>query len=268
MRSQPHRLLIALAAIGTAGAAATAHAAVITDPTLSGPGADTFDPAGFEEVDFAPAPSDSMATLEARSDIRSIQDFGGFELGDNTVSFTDPLTPDIQFNISGTSGGNAGRALDQSNAQSSAGAAYAIDATSTTPEAVVTIDFGSFDSGTNTFDSNTNAVAAAGFTLNQIGGNLTFNIEFQTDAGVVLETVNFTGLNGFNPDPDNNDSGADYFIGFDNGSTANIGQIVISRTGSTFNSGLDDFGFTVVPEPASLALVSLGGLCLLTRRRA
>ena len=62
---------ISLAIVGLFGTAASA--AVVTDPTLSGPGADTFDPAGFEEVDFTPDPSSSMDTLEARSDIRSIQ---------------------------------------------------------------------------------------------------------------------------------------------------------------------------------------------------
>ena len=257
------RQVTSLSIIGLFSTAASA--AVIVDPTLTGPGPDTFDPPGFEEVDITPSPSDSMATLEARSDIRSIQDFAGFATGDNTFSFTDATVPDIQFRISGTSGDNAGRQLTQANAQSSAGAAYTIDATANTPAAVVTIDFGSFDGGT--FNSNTNAVAAAGFTLNQIGQANAFNIQFQTDAGVTLETVTFSGLAGNNPDPNNNATAADYFIGFES-STFNIGQIVISRTGSTFNSGLDDFGFTVViPEPASFALLGLGTLCLMPRRR-
>ena len=263
------RNITAFTLVGLVGTAA--QAAVITDPTLTGPGADTFDPAGFEEVDFTPAPSDTMATLEARSDIRSIQDFTGFATGNNTFAFTDPSTPDIQFRISGTSGDNAGRQLTQANAQTSAGAAYTIDAVATTPAAVVTIDFGSFDSGTGTFDSNTNAVAATGFTLNQIGSANSFNIQFQTDAGVTLQTVTFSGQAGSNPDPNGNATASDYFVGFES-STFNIGQIVISRTGSTFNSGLDDFGFTlvqevVVPEPASFALLGLGALCLMPRRR-
>ena len=134
---------------------------------------------------------------------------------------------------------------------------------------MVTIDFGSFDSGTGTFDSNTNAVAAAGFTLNQIGAANSFTIEFQTDAGVTLQTVAFSGQAGNNPDPNGNNTASDYFIGFDNGSTFNIGQIVISRTGSTFNSGLDDFGFTLnaIPEPTSIALLGLGALGVMARRR-
>ena len=253
-------LLAAFAAAGT-----TASAAVITDRALVGPGADVFDPAGNEEVDFTPSPSADMATLEARTDLRSVQDFSGFTTGNNTLAFTDPLTPDVQFRIGGTAGDNAGSSSTQGNLLTSPGAAYTIDSLANTPASTFTIDFGSYDALTGLFVSAVNPVAAAGFTLTQIASpGIAYNIEFQTDAGVTLQTVSFNGQ----IEPGQASGGSDYFVGFDNGAVPAIGQIVISRTGSTFNNGLDDFGFTVVPEPASLALLATGGLCLLTRRRS
>ena len=254
------RHVTAFTLVGLVGTAA--QAAVVVDPTLTGPGADTFDPAGFEEVDFTPS-TDTMADLEARADIRSIQDFAGFATGNNTFSFTDATVPDIQFRLSGSAGDNAGQALNQSNAKTSGGFSYTIDSTANTPASIFTIDFGSFEGGT--FNSNTNAVAAAGFTLAQVASpDIAYNIQFQTDAGVTLETVNFVG----SIEPGQASGGSEFFVGLDNGAAATIGQIVISRTGSTFNNGLDDFGFTVViPEPASFALLGLGALCLMPRRR-
>lgn len=48
------------------------------------------------------------------------------------------------------------------------------------------------------------------------------------------------------------------------------GRFVISLTGNEGNNSssfLDNVAVTIIPEPSSLALVGLGGLCLLRRRR-
>ena len=246
------------------GICSPAYTAIILNPVLSGPGSDTFDPAGFQTVDVTPGGSASQSSLESLANIRSVQDFTGFTAGGNTIDFSDSSIPDIQFRSSGSA--NGGYASTGSLYNTSPGAAIVLDNASTAA-AVYIIDFGSYNSSTAIFDSNQNAVSAAGFIISQAFSGVSYVIDFLTDTDNILQTISYTGLS----NADGNGDQQEAFIGHISG-TENIGQIRVTRTGSTFSSGLDDLGFTTfgtVPLPATIWLVISGlvGVAGLARRK-
>lgn len=245
-----------------------AHAATIVDPTLvSGPG-NVIDPPGSETVDVSFGTA--QATLEARSDLRVLQDFTGFAAsasGNNIVSFTSTLLPDIQFQFSGsfsTTQAGAGTTL---TSNSTSGSSYLNQRNSATGTSTLTISFGTWDGSAFTTDQ---TVGAAGFTLTNVYTGKNGTVIFRDALGNALNTglnaISYTGLN----DVDGTGNHRDFYIGWDSDaqSTAAIGSISITFTGTAFNSGLDDFAFTTIPEPASALLGGLGMLVLLRRRRS
>lgn len=241
-------------------ASVEAHAATIFDPVLSGPGVDTIDPAGNEEVDFVAPGSTPQATLEARPGFLSVQDFTGFLPGDNTISFTDVTVPDIQVRLNSVA--NGGGASNAAAHMSSPGAAIVIDANANSPFAIYTIDFGSYDTGSDTFDSNTNSVRAAGFVITQSIGSSDFVVRFLDNNDNILKNMVFNGA----ANTDGNGNQGDFYVGFES-TQRNISSILVMREDNTGSSGLDDLAFTPVPEPASALLVALGLSVLAARRR-
>ncbi len=246
----------------------SAHAAVIVNPTLaSGPG-NVIDPPGGEGVDVSFGTAESV--LEARSDLRVLQDYTGFTSGgNNIVSNTISTLPDIQFQWSGdfrtdVSGlpttndiyaTSAGSAMQQRNND---------NGTST-----LTISFGTWDGSVSTFTNN-HTVLAAGFTLTHIYTNKSGTVTFRDSDGFALTGASFNYVGLSNEDVSGNHR--DIYFGWDSEAelTSVIGSITITFVDSAgaFLSGFDDLAFTtVIPEPSVALLGGLGLLALLRRRR-
>ncbi|MBI1337355.1 MAG: PEP-CTERM sorting domain-containing protein [Phycisphaera sp.] len=258
--------------VASAGLIVSAHAATISDPTLY----TVIDPAGVQDVTSAPDESwgTSQATLEARSDLKVMQDFAGFTggSGGNIVAFTDPTLPDIRFAMT-TDDPDAGGAITSDNFNSSAGSALLFDNDgSVTP--VLTISFGTWNGSTFTADQ---TVDAAGFVLTQVLNSSIrhFDVTFKDSGGnTITQFLNLAGdataTTGTGADTSTDGSWPEIYVGWDATAqnTNKIAQIVIAVSdGSASSSGFDDLAFTTIPEPASLALMGFGGLLLLPRRK-
>lgn len=243
--------------------AGSAGAAVIVDPaTFSGPGA--IDPAGVEELDANAVGATAPELLEAQPDFLVVQDFAGFAGGvgnSDFIAFTDGSLPDVRFTVAVNSS-NAGFATSTAALQTSAGTSVYLGNGTLRYE----IDFGAYDDS-GTFDDGVNAVAAAGFTLIRQAdpsAARTFTAEFRSDAGDILSTQTYTDVIG-------GESGDDVFFGYQALAGESIGRITLRlpSDGNTLggNTALDDFGFTAVPEPGSVALLAGGLLAVAARRR-
>lgn len=264
-------------------ASSTASAGVMLDPAMIN-GANAVDPGGARTIN----PDDrrgniTEAALEAELGFRTVHQFDNFDragtTNQNFIAFTNDMTPDIRFTVTGDVHGNTGSPASDSTYNTSPAAsgtpgAYRIigvapqsggDAVTT-----LTIDFGSYDASDGTFTAD-RVVGQAAFTLTNILNEVTFNVAFRDANDATLGTVqSVAGAAG--EDPNNPGfSGRDAFFAYDSGG-AGIGSILITRIasgnkGST--QGLDDFGFTSIPEPASVGLltVAAAGLFLKRRRR-
>ena len=255
------RIFIATALfLGTA----SAHGAVLVDP-VTFTGADAIDPAGAEELDFLATGAVASDILESRPDFLAVHDFAGFGGGvgsSNYFSFTDGSLPDVRFTTAVNSSA-AGYSTGTSALNSSPGTSVYLGNGTMRYE----IDFGSYDAVTSTFDASVNSVSAAGFALirqaDPASGARTFTVEFRSDEGALLSTQTYTDQLG-------GESGDDVFFGYQAIAGESIGRITLrlASDGNTLggNTALDDFGFTTVPEPASMTLM-LGGLVAVGCRR-
>lgn len=245
-----------------------AHAATIIDPALvSGPG-DVIDPTGSQGVDVSFGTAQSI--LEARTDLRVLQDFTGFTggaSGNNIVSFTSTALPDIQFQFSGsfdtTQAGNAGN----DTLFATSGSSYLVQRNvgAGTTLSTLTISFGTWNGTSFAADQ---TVGAAGFTLSHVYTGKNGDVIFRDALGNALNTpFSYTGLN--NSDSVSPANHRDFYFGWDSTaqSSAEIGSISITFSATAFNSGIDDFAFAI-PEPSAALLGGIGLLALLRRRRA
>jgi hypothetical protein len=242
-------------------------------PAAPGNTSQDVDGAGSTVTGLAAA---TQSALEARTDLRVLQTWTGLDNAAssttapvNTIAFSDPSMPDVRMTVGGgfqTTGGGNGPSTNYI-LSSSAGSGYRF-ANSGNTAMTVTLDFGDFD-GTN-FNSAANAVDAVGFVIANVNSGLTLTVDFFDDAGTLLGQQTATGNS--TDTANSNDAtaanlGADFFFGLD--ADSNIGRIVITRTATsngTVGSGLDDFGFTTVPEPGTIGLAGVAALSLLARR--
>ncbi len=279
----PRLAVVGLAAL-TLGIGAVTNAAILTNlSTVS-----VIDPlSDAEDVDAAGTGATPEATLEARSDLHVIADVRqGSEIaagGPNTASFDDTDMPDIAFTFISGQRSTAGNQTNVSSVRTSVGEAMRFLGADGTNDIVFEIDFGSYGIGADltegtaddTFDSTVLAVEAAGFTFTNIRIGFTVTAEFfAADDTTSLGTQTIIGAD------ESTNNGIDGYFGLQD--TVNlIGLIRVTRidTDTTitsvadqpYDSGIDDVAFSnavAIPEPASLALLGLAGLCLLPRRRA
>ncbi len=265
--------LTAAASFTTLALVTAANAAVIVDPTLVG-GTDAIDPAGSQTIDERPGTLDE-AILEGRSDFAgAIQNLGvGFDTAQNSpvvnfIQFTDPTLADIRITVNAAgnsaSGGNindSGRVTSGSDGLRMAGGGTAL------------FEFGEFDGTTFTSGK---VVDAVGFVIGNIRATQgpTFTVTFRDSLGQTLGSPQvLTGGTEATTGTAGGD-GIEGFFSFDSdGTIANgIASILVNRNGGgNIATSIDDFGFTSVitsdiPEPASLALMGLGGLLLVGGR--
>ncbi len=268
--------LTAAAMLPAMGLSAAVHAAIIVDPALV-TGANAIDPAGSETIDSRPGQNltggnrtaevnfITEANLEARSDFKgAIQSLGtGMGGTTNYIQFTtDASLADIRITSSTTAAdiANSGRVT-------SGTAGFAQSAQGT-----VLFEFGDFDGTTFTLGK---VVDAVGFTIGNVRftNGSSFQVLFKNSLGNVVSTQNITGVD---EGGTGSSGGIEGFFSYAGDATlANgIASILVTRTGGgNINTSIDDFGFTSaistgIPEPASFALLGLGGLLMLGRRRA
>jgi len=249
------------AALGLIFSATTASGATITDPTLAS-GSGAINPNNLS-LDAGDQPGDStpMATLEARSDFRVLQDYAGFTStgganNPNIVNFVDSAIPDIRFDYTGGPNSEGEERTDTTT--SSGNSSMRLQG-----EAVLLITFGTYDSGSSTFTADRTSDAAS-FMFNGWrfagGGEITLTVDYLDSQGDTIKSQSVTQTATADGPPRNT-----YFAW----EAPSIAAVSFTRTGD-FKSNIhafDDFGFTIIPEPGSLALMGLGGLLMLGRGR-
>lgn len=248
----------------------TAHAAV-TVPTVA-----TYDPiANTNQVDrnangnaLVDLGDNSVAGFTTDVAAAFATDDGGVINFDSTTAnnITGPINATYGVSQSktlaigvSTTGGPTFNFQTSANISQISGNNFFLASTSTNPNSI-TFTFGTITGGdTGEF------VTRAGFTvLGRISGNST-NVSatatFSDSTTATLGPVAFTS--------DSTAATQDTFYGFSAPTGESISSITITNSGSAdTRRGIDDFGFiTAIPEPASLALLGLGGLGLLARRR-
>ena len=224
----------------------------LIDPTpAAGPG-DVIDPAGGETVDQSFGTP--QATLEARSDLRVLQNFSGFiasATGDNLVRFTSTTLPDIQFQFSGAFNTTSAGAVGNNTVFASSGSFHLAQRNSAAGTSTLTISFGKWDG--NAFIGN-RSVEATGFTLSQVYSNKSGVVTFCDSAGAAIPGATFPYSG--ESDTDSTGNHKDFYFGWDSTAQAtdSIGSITITFTdsGAPYTSGLDDFAFTMgAPQSSS-----------------
>jgi len=245
-------------------------AAVITDPALTTKASGTvpIDPTGSREVNIELG-NISKAALNVSS-IASMQNWAGFSGSTNIVNFTAASQPDFRFAIAGTnvsSQSGSQTNLTSGTASVTSGASGMTLSGLTTPSSgslTLTIDVGSYDTGTQVFTTGTVGLATVAFTLSNVRGGITLSADFYSSSGLLTSLGPQSGTNSTVPD---GGAGNNILFAYQGDGTAahSVTQIVITRTWTNNPSsvqGLDDFGFIAVPEPETWAMAGLGSLLL------
>lgn len=251
---------------------AQSHAAVVA-PTLV-TGSNSIDPSGGRnDLNLTVTGAATKAALEAVTDFGVMQgpwtgltaSAGTAPTATSTNIFTFIDRPDVSFSFVGESGRNTASGTGGAAAYTS-GPATPVGGESlffgTSSSNVLTIEFGEYNSLTQTFTANA-GVLAAGFTFARNTAATTattWNVSFydgatllsaQTIGAGTAQTV--AALFGYIAQPGEE-----------------ITRIVVGGSGSAYNDKnhfLDDFGFAPIPEPGAALLGGLGLLALLRRRR-
>lgn len=269
----PRSTTLAAAAALFASASLT-QAAPITDPTLYStidPLLNGVDVTHSDVTGSAPDIATPLSTLNGLSSLNVIQDWTGFirhtDQGGagQIIAFTNASLPDIKI-IS--TGGNPNIALftptnDKGTSQNTGIASDSLllqRSSGTTNFIQFDIDFGSWDG--STFDGTVNSVSAAGFTIPQFStsnANNDITVKFFDASNTLLSTQFADGTS---------IAGQNWYFGHQS-TSANISRIevVVGFSNSAHVAYFDDLGFTAIPEPASMALLALGGLMMLPWRR-
>lgn len=134
--------------------------------------------------------------------------------------------------------------------------------------------------GNSSFDINGNESLTLTFNQDVFIQQITFDV-FSFDDSVDLEIVSLgvdtevAGDSTFTPEVEGISTGGNasgpFALNFEDGDfSLSAGQTIVIRQGAGSNNGILLDGVTVspVPEPGSMALLTLGGLALVTRRRS
>ena len=250
----PHRFTpLKLFAVTLSLGSQTVQGGVATDPTLY----DIIDPIGSVEVNITAPGSTPKTVLQEQEGFGVIQTFTGFTGGTNVVSFTDPNQPDIQISFSGDYGSSRGDNFTNADfvTSGSSGIRIPVSNSYASTGLSATIDFGEWDG--ESFDSNINSVAAAGFTIGapteRFDRITSISAQFlDPEAGVLTtQTITTSALSG---------SSQGLYFGYAAESGSSIGSIVLTVNVSVGSAeltpllGLDDIGYTPIPEPSSSSL--------------
>lgn len=248
---------------------AAASAAVVSPPLVTAADVD-------EDQIIDPSGSSSIIAFannsNAQSDLESLQGFGAvqaipIEAADKSNIFN--LAGPVDFMttaMSATASSRSGTARPANvGFETSGGGFIVIEGDSgSTPSELFVIDFGTYDTDSDTFDSSP-VVLAAAFTLTSSAGNWdemsSVSAVFKNAAGQTLSTQDLSN-------PSSLGGGAVFFGYLSDGE--GIGSIELSITytsGNNGTAGLDDIGFAVVPEPGSFAMALIGGTLVSFRRK-
>lgn len=243
---------IVLTSVMVAFATVSLHAEVLVDPA-AGSGADAINPddGTIHFEDTAASGYASETTLEGISNFRSLQGLNGTRGNDdfNVFAFSDSDFPDLQFDQ--PLGNEAGWDKGGDNGTSASNGSYPFQL-----DAFLTITFGTWDGVAETFTAD-RTVDASSLTIRNFK-IADVNVLFYDASGVLLSEQSITTTSG--------DNGQGAYFG------TNVGGIsyltVEMVTDNNTRAWIDDIGMTTIPEPTSLALLGLGGLAMLRRRRA
>ncbi len=221
------------------------------------------DPPQRRNVNLVATNATAETTVEASlgdggviNDIRQSADPAGGQ--NHTITFTDATLPDIRLQRIQNHRGNS---MDDSSKAQATSEGEALKLINENNDDLITdIIFGDYTSGTFTaFTSQ--GVEAVGFTMGQVENDTPFTVEFFAPNGALLITQTAVGTS-------NSGNASTVFFGYVN-STDLIGRVRITRGNSGYEETyLGDIAFSgVIPEPASMALLAIGGSLMLARRR-
>ncbi len=253
------------------------HGAIITDPTLVG-GSDAIDPSGSELIDTLPT-TDSGKTaatqteVEGVSGFQAIQSFSGFDdksgaTWDNIINFTDAGLADIAFETTTQTATSNNGDVASSTGRSTSGSShiYTRNNSGGARSWGYLIDFGSYDTGSTTFDATANSVAAFAFTLVSLDTGHSATATFYDNDDNVLSVQSMIGND---TDPDvGGGAGTDglFALVADSGSSIGKVSLLVNMGSGSSSIGMDDVGFAMVPEPSSLLLLTTAGIAVCLSR--
>ncbi|MBC2600198.1 hypothetical protein [Puniceicoccus vermicola] len=268
MRTNLHHPFLPTVSFFCASLVLPASAAVVDDPDLYS----VFDPSGGRSITNTASGATSASTLEALGDFGIIYEYGSFNQGTNIIAFSDETRSDLQISFSGavsTSSSGAGASLSNNSYSTSPTSAirFADNAETAAHILSTTLDLGSWDG--STFDGSVGGTSAFGFTLSAPDGAFSrlnsITVQFLDASSQTLSTQTISGVNS---------GSVGFYFGYQS-NAADISSVTvdvsINEGSGSFLMGMDDIGFSSIPETSTYSLITgaLGiGLVLFIRRRS